>query len=60
MHLLIHLEYELDNCGLIRTIWLYPIEWYIKVLKKLVHNKGKLEGIMSKPGYSMKEDIGFT
>jgi hypothetical protein len=59
MHLLIHLEYELEHCGLIRMRWMYPIERYMKVLKKkFVCNKEKPEGSMSE-GYSMQEAIGF-
>jgi hypothetical protein len=58
MHLLIHLESELENCGRVRTIWMYPIERYMKVLKTFVCTREKLEGSMSE-GYSMQEAIGF-
>ena len=39
MHLLIHLENELEHCGLVRTRWMYPIERYMKGLKKNVHTR---------------------
>ena len=58
MHFLIHLEYELDNCGPVRTRWMYPIERYMKVLKKIVCTREKLEGGMFE-GYSMQEAMGF-
>jgi hypothetical protein len=35
MHLLIHLENELEHCGPVRMRWMYPIERYMKVLKKI-------------------------
>ena len=41
MHLLIHLEHELEHFGPIRTRWMYPIELYMKVLKTFVRNKAK-------------------
>ena len=58
MHLLVHLEHELEYCGPIRTRWMYPIERYMKVLKKFVRNKAKPEGSMCE-GYIMQEAIGF-
>ena len=58
MHLLIHLEHELEYCGPIRTRWMYPIERYMNVLKIFVRNKAKPKGNMCE-GYSMKEAIGF-
>jgi hypothetical protein len=58
MHLLIHIENELEHCGLVRTRWMYPIERYMKVLKKIVRTREKPEGSMSE-GYSMQEAMGF-
>ena len=58
MHLLIHLEYELEYCGPVRMRWMFPIEGYTKVLKKIVRTREKPEGSMSK-GYSMQEAMGF-
>ena len=52
MHLSIHLEYEIENCGPVRTRWMYPIERYMKVFKKNVFIRKKPEGSMSE-GYSM-------
>ena len=58
MHLLIHLENEIEHCGPVRTRWMYPIERYMKVLKRFVRTRAKPEGSMSK-GYSMQEAMGF-
>ena len=58
MHLLIHLENELEHCGPIRMRWMYPIERYTKLLKKVVCNKEKTEGSMCER-YLMQEAIGF-
>jgi len=58
MHLLIHFEYELENCGPRRTRWMYPIERYMKVLKKKNCTRAKPEGSMYE-GYSMQETLGF-
>ena len=35
MHLLVHLEHELEYCGPIRNRWMYPIEQYMKVMKNV-------------------------
>ena len=58
MHLLIHLEYELDYCGLVRMRWMYPIERYMKVLKTIVRTREKLEGNKYE-GYSIQKAMGF-
>lgn len=58
MHLLIYLEHELGHCGPIRPRWMYPIERYMKVLKKFFCNNEKTEGIICE-GYLMQEAIGF-
>ena len=58
MHLLIHLENELEHCGLARMRWMYPIEIHMKVLKKIVHTRAKPKGNMSE-GYLMQEAMGF-
>lgn len=58
MHLLIHLEYEVEHCGPIRMRWMYPIERYMRVLKKIVRTWEKAEDNMSE-GYSMQEAMGF-
>ena len=58
MHLLIHLEHELEYCGQIKSIWMYPIERYMKILKNSVCNKEKIEGSMCER-YLMQEAIGF-
>jgi hypothetical protein len=56
MHLLIHLENELEHCGLVRMRWMYPIQIYMKFLKNKFHTREKPKGIMSE-GYSMKETM---
>ena len=53
-----NIEYKLEHCGPVRTRWMYPIERYMKVLKKIVRTREKPEGGMSK-GYSMQEAMGF-
>ena len=59
MHLLIHLENELEHCGTMRMRWMYPIEIFMKVLKKIVCTRPKPDGNMSE-GYSMQEAMGFS
>ena len=54
MHLLMHLENDLEHYGPIRMRWMYPIERYMKLLKKFVRNKAKPEGSMCE-GYLMQE-----
>ena len=58
MHLIIHIEHELEHCGPIRTRWKYHIEQYMKVLKMFARNKEKPKGSMCE-GYLMQEAIGF-
>jgi len=41
MHLLIHIEYEIEHCGLVRMRWMYPIEIYMKVVKRFVCTREK-------------------
>jgi hypothetical protein len=45
-HLIYHLVDELNFCGPIATIWMYPIERYIKMLKQYVRNMARLEASM--------------
>jgi len=37
-HLVLHLVEELNFCGPMATRWMYPIERYMKTLKKYIHN----------------------
>ena len=46
-------------CDLLYTIWMYFIERYMKTLKNLVRNKGRLEESMAK-GYSLKIQLDFV
>jgi hypothetical protein len=38
-HLPIHLEEQLDICGPRHTIWMYPMERYLKALKGYVRSE---------------------
>jgi hypothetical protein len=42
-HLVIHLVDKLEICGRVVARWCYPIEWYLNVVKKYVHNKANPE-----------------
>jgi len=57
-HLLIHLVKELELCCSVQTWWMYPIERYLKTLKRYVGNRAKLEGNMTKR-YAIKEAVDF-
>lgn len=57
-HLLVHLMKELELCGLVHTRWMYPIDGYLKTLKRFVRNKAKPEGSMVED-YAFKEALGF-
>jgi hypothetical protein len=37
-HLVVHFMEELDMCGPIHTQWMYPMERYMKALKKYILN----------------------
>jgi hypothetical protein len=58
-HLPYHIIEELDMCGSVATRWMYPIERYIKMLKKYMLNMAKLEASMAE-GYIKDECIGFV
>ena len=58
-HLPYHLAKELDLCRLVSARWMYPVEWYMKVLKNHVRNMSRLEACMAK-GYLKDECIGFV
>jgi hypothetical protein len=49
---LVHLMEELEFCGLVHTLWMYPIECYFKALKIFVRNKVRPKGNMAK-GYAL-------
>ena len=58
IQLLIHLEYELEHCVLVRMRCMYRVERHMNVLKTIVHTREKLEGSMYE-GYSMQQAMGF-
>jgi hypothetical protein len=58
-HLLLHVVDELDACGPIHNIWMYPMEWMTKVLKGYVCSMVRLEGSMVE-GYVLEETLGFV
>jgi hypothetical protein len=57
-HLTYHLVEELDLCGLVVARWMYPVERYMKTLKKYVRNLARPEASMAE-GYVKDECIGF-
>ena len=54
-----HLAQELDLCGPVSARWMYPVEWYMKVLKKYVRNFARPKACMAE-GYLKDESIGFV
>lgn len=58
MHLFIHLVKELELCGPVHTLWMYPMERYMKALKGYVKNMAQPEGNMA-TGYSIEKTLGF-
>lgn len=58
-HLLVHVVEELDLCGPLTTRWMYPIERYLKVLKKWVRNPARPEASMAS-GYILDEALGLA
>jgi hypothetical protein len=57
-HLTYHLVEELDLCGPVAARWMYPVERYMKTLKKYVRNLARPEASMAE-GYIKDECIGF-
>ncbi len=57
-HLVIHLVEELDICGLAYIRWMYPMEKYMKALKRFVQNMARPKGNMA-IGYSIEEALGL-
>ena len=45
-HYIVHLLHEIEMCGLVQTRTMFPIERYLKVLKKTVNQKPRHEGSM--------------
>ena len=42
-----HLVRELDLCEPVSAKWMYPVEWYMKILKSHVRNMVRLEACMA-------------
>ena len=45
-HCIVHILHEIEMCGLVQTRTMFPIERYLKVLKKIVNQKPCREGSM--------------
>jgi len=45
-HLLLHVVDELDICEPIQNIWMYLVEWMMKILKGYVHSMAQPKGSM--------------
>ena len=58
MYLPIHLAFEARITGPIQYRWMYPIEWYLRTLKRYVHNKSRPKGSIAK-GYLADECLVF-
>ena len=43
VHLIVHLVREIRLCGLVYLRWMYPVEWYMKVLKGYTTNQHRPE-----------------
>jgi len=57
-HLIVHLVREIRLCGLVFLWWMYPIEWYMKVLKGYTSNQYRPEALIIKR-YVAEECIEF-
>ena len=58
IHLIFHLVEELDICGPMAVRWMYPIEHFMKTLKKYVKNTTRLEACIAHR-YLLDECLGF-
>jgi hypothetical protein len=58
-HLVIHLVEELDICGPVHTGWMYPMEKYMKALKRFVQNMARPKGSMGM-GYFIEKALGLN
>jgi len=46
VRLVMHLVREVRLCGPMYLRWMYPVEWYMKILKGYVKNNYRLEASM--------------
>jgi hypothetical protein len=58
-HLLVHLPYEAKIGGPQQYRWLCHIEWALKKLRAMVHNKAKVEGCIAEE-FKLKEITYFN
>lgn len=57
-HLIFHLVEELDICGPVALRWMYPVERFMKTLKKHMKNTARPEASIAH-GYLVDECLGF-
>ena len=57
-HLPIHLVEELFICELVHTLWMYPIETYMKTLRDYVQTCTRPEASIAE-GYAMSKTLGY-
>ena len=57
-HYIVHLLYEIEMCGPIQTREMFPIEHYLKVLKRFVKKKARPKGSMLQ-GYMLFKSIVY-
>jgi hypothetical protein len=50
----VHLVEEVEICGHVHARWMYPIERYLKTLKKYVRNRVRPEGCKAE-GYAIRD-----
>ena len=58
VRLVVHLVREVRLCGLVYLRWMYPIEWYMKILKRYVKNHYR-RGASMIERYIAEESIEF-
>jgi hypothetical protein len=59
MHVLVHSAEETKIGGLVCYWWMYPIERYLRTLKRYVRNKAQPEGSIAE-GYISEKCITFS
>jgi len=53
IHLIVHLVREIRFCGPVFLRWMYPIEWYMKVLKGYTKNQYRPKVMQSYPARAL-------
>ena len=59
-HYIVHLLNEIDMCGLVQIRTMFPIEHYLKVLKKIVKQKARPEASMLQGYLFFKSTVYLT